>query len=130
MRRTSKRGKKVPNKICFANDRIWLPLNLDRCIAAPVKGFSSTYHLNESAATIKGRGAAQNPSNRFEKIHVEPDEDWNPEENGSLRTQFFRDITQTFITRNNSPDVGFETSINPYRGCEHGCIYCFARPTH
>src|SRR5213080_2955478 len=47
-----------------------------------------------------------------------------------LRTQFYKDSTQTFITRNNSPDVGFETSINPYRGCEHGCIYCFARPFH
>ena len=45
-------------------------------------------------------------------------------------TQFFRDGTKTIITRNNSPDVGFETSLNPYRGCEHGCIYCYARPTH
>ena len=45
-------------------------------------------------------------------------------------TQFFRDGTKTIIARNNSPDVGFETSLNPYRGCEHGCIYCFARPTH
>lgn len=87
-------------------------------------------HLDANAATIKGRGAAQNPANRFEKIHLEPDEDWNPDENGAPRTQYFRDATQTFITRNNSPDVGFETSINPYRGCEHGCIYCFARPTH
>jgi len=86
--------------------------------------------LRDDAPTIKGRGAAHNPPNRFEKIHVEPDEDWNPEEHGTPRTQFFRDATQTFITRNNSPDVGFETSINPYRGCEHGCIYCFARPTH
>lgn len=86
--------------------------------------------LNEQAPTIKGRGAAQNPPNRFEKIHLEPDEDWNPEENGAPRTQYFRDTTQTFINYNNSPDVGFEASINPYRGCEHGCIYCFARPTH
>ena len=45
-------------------------------------------------------------------------------------TQYFRDGTRTIITRNNSPDVGFETSLNPYRGCEHGCIYCYARPTH
>jgi DNA repair photolyase len=50
----------------------------------------------------------------------------------SLRTatQYFRDGTRTIITRNTSPDVGFETSLNPYRGCEHGCIYCYARPTH
>jgi DNA repair photolyase len=82
-------------------------------------------------SSIKGRGAANNPANRFEQIHVEPFEDDNPaDEPRSLATQYFRDATQTFITRNNSPDVGFETSINPYRGCEHGCIYCFARPTH
>src|ERR1043166_3921614 len=99
-------------------------------IAFAVKGFATTIHLNESAPTIKGRGAAQNPSNRFEKIHLEPDDDWNPEEGAAPRTQFFRDTTQTFINYNNSPDVGFEASINPYRGCEHGCIYCFARPTH
>jgi DNA repair photolyase len=86
--------------------------------------------LDERAPTVKGRGAAQNPANRFEKIHLEPDEDWNPEENGPVRTQYLRDTTQTFINYNNSPDVGFEASINPYRGCEHGCIYCFARPTH
>ena len=50
----------------------------------------------------------------------------------SLRreTQYFRDGTKSIITRNTSPDVGFETSLNPYRGCEHGCIYCYARPTH
>jgi DNA repair photolyase len=86
--------------------------------------------LSENAPTIKGRGAAQNPPNRFEKIHLEPDEDWNPGDNTRPCTQLYRDSTQTFIVRNNSPDVGFETSINPYRGCEHGCIYCFARPTH
>src|SRR5438105_15743131 len=47
-----------------------------------------------------------------------------------IATQYFRDATKTIGARNQSPDVGFETSINPYRGCEHGCIYCFARPTH
>ena len=52
------------------------------------------------------------------------------EEKPRRQTQFFRDGTKTIIARNNSPDVGFETSLNPYRGCEHGCIYCFARPTH
>src|SRR5215216_1059903 len=76
------------------------------------------------------RGAAENPPNRFEKVHLERDADLDPGEEPLPRTQFFKDSTQTIIARNNSPDVGFETSVNPYRGCEHGCIYCFARPTH
>jgi DNA repair photolyase len=80
--------------------------------------------------TIKGRGAAGNPTNRFEAISFEREEDWNPAEDRPLRTQFFRDATSSLITYNKSPDVGFEASINPYRGCEHGCIYCYARPTH
>ena len=79
---------------------------------------------------ISTRGASGNPANRFEKIHLEPDEDWNPEENPQPRTQFLRDRTGTIISYNDSPDVGFEASINPYRGCEHGCIYCYARPFH
>jgi DNA repair photolyase len=82
-----------------------------------------------------GRGATDNPVNRFEKIHIEPDADWNPDdEYGGCpqgpRTQFFKDHSKTLITRNDSPDVGFMASLNPYRGCEHGCIYCYARPTH
>lgn len=82
------------------------------------------------------RGAAENPPNRFEKIHLEPDADWNPDEDAEggrppgPRTQFFKDHSRTVIARNDSPDVGFEASLNPYRGCEHGCIYCYARPTH
>jgi DNA repair photolyase len=85
---------------------------------------------------IHGRGASWSPANRFEKLHVDVNEldvvDVDPEEGERPRraTQFFRDGTKTIITRNNSPDVGFETSLNPYRGCEHGCIYCYARPTH
>src|SRR5438552_14356852 len=68
--------------------------------------------------------------NRFEQIHLERDIDWNPEEDPAPSTQFLKDRTSTIITFNNSPDVGFSASINPYRGCEHGCIYCYARPTH
>jgi DNA repair photolyase len=81
------------------------------------------------------RGALENPPNRFEKIVLEPDADWNPEDDHGgrsqgPRTQFFKDHSQTIIARNDSPDVGFQASLNPYRGCEHGCIYCYARPTH
>ncbi len=79
--------------------------------------------------SIRGRGAGANPGNRFEPFHVEldPEETANP---GKPPTQFLRDGTETIITRNNSPDIGFSASLNPYRGCEHGCIYCYARPTH
>src|SRR5579884_286883 len=76
---------------------------------------------------IKGRGSASNPQNRFETVHR------SPEEEGELTlpmTQFVEDRSRTIIAYNDSPDVGFEASINPYRGCEHGCAYCYARPTH
>lgn len=78
---------------------------------------------------IKGRGAVSNPANRFERIDFEPDPE-SAAENPGPRTQFFRDSTRTVIASNDSPDVGFDYSVNPYRGCEHGCIYCYARPTH
>ena len=90
------------------------------------------------APAIHGRSASWNPANRFEKLHVDLGDvdvvqiDPSDEEEQKPRrdTQFYRDGTKTIIARNDSPDVGFETSVNPYRGCEHGCIYCFARPTH
>src|SRR5216117_1066654 len=90
----------------------------------------------QSSAPIRGRGASWSPANRFEKLHVDltdvdcVDLDPATEEQPRRATQYFRDSTKSIITRNTSPDVGFETSLNPYRGCEHGCIYCYARPTH
>lgn len=79
---------------------------------------------------IKGRGSSVNPANRFEKISYEREMDWNPEDDSPIRTQVLRDATKNIIAHNDSPDVGFSASINVYRGCEHGCAYCFARPTH
>jgi DNA repair photolyase len=90
----------------------------------------------QSSEAIHGRGASWSPANRFEKLHVDVNEldlvdvDLAGEERPPRPTAYFRDATKTIIARNESPDVGFETSVNPYRGCEHGCIYCFARPTH
>jgi DNA repair photolyase len=77
---------------------------------------------------LKGRGAGSNPTNRFLGIEIEIPDD--PELRGPNRTVFYKDTTRSAITQNESPDVGFEASINPYRGCEHGCAYCYARPTH
>jgi len=77
------------------------------------------------------RGAVSQPPNRFAPTHRERDPDWEDEAAEPLpRTQFIPDHSASLITYNDSPDVGFEASINPYRGCEHGCIYCYARPTH
>jgi DNA repair photolyase len=83
-----------------------------------------------SSKPLSARGTAENPPNRFEPIHLERDADWNPDDDPLPRTRFFKDRTRTIIARNDSPDIGFEASVNPYRGCEHGCIYCYARPFH
>ena len=82
----------------------------------------------------KGRGAISNRTGRFEcRNIVAIDDGWNPQPDDDmppLRTTVTADATRTIIARNTSPDVPFDRSINPYRGCEHGCVYCFARPTH
>ncbi len=81
---------------------------------------------------LHGRGAVSNASGRFEKqARVLVDDGWGDEEPApSLKTEILRDTSRTIISRNTSPDISFSQSINPYKGCEHGCIYCFARPTH
>ena len=81
-------------------------------------------------APVRGRGTGSNPKNRFYRRSVELDPEAADPEAPLPRTQFIKDTARTIISRNDSPDVGFEFSINPYRGCEHGCIYCYARPFH
>ena len=80
------------------------------------------------------RGASSNPPNRFEPIHLDPETELEPDpfddDPKPDRTTYLRDKTKSIITYNDSPDVGFNAGINVYRGCEHGCIYCYARPTH
>ena len=85
------------------------------------------------AEAAKGRGARSNATGRYEPETVEAfDDGWTGEDEAvaPLRTTLTPERARTIITRNSSPDVGFDRSINPYRGCEHGCIYCYARPAH
>jgi DNA repair photolyase len=83
-------------------------------------------------SAIRGRGTALNPAIRFERQSRDAfDDGWDAKDDTPPpQTTLMRDATRSIITRNDSPDLGFDRSLNPYRGCEHGCIYCFARPTH
>src|SRR3954471_7266199 len=84
------------------------------------------------AGRLRGRGAVSNPDGRYEPTQRAPcDDGWGTlDEPPPLATEVTFEKARTIITRNDSPDISFDRSINPYRGCEHGCIYCFARPTH
>jgi DNA repair photolyase len=84
---------------------------------------------NDKGTPVRGRGAASNPATRFDRLHVVDTDDPDLEREAKA-TELYRDSSRTIIATNDSPDVGFEASINPYRGCEHGCVYCYARPTH
>ena len=87
------------------------------------------------AGPIKGRGALSNPEGRFDTLASEPSDDGWPGGDGDFaaaepESRLIPDAARSVISRNNSPDVPFEQSVNPYRGCEHGCVYCYARPSH
>jgi DNA repair photolyase len=79
---------------------------------------------------VRGRGTASNPKNRFESIERVPEPPGENDETSSPHTQFLTDTSKSIIAYNDSPDIGFDASVNAYRGCEHGCVYCYARPTH
>ena len=89
------------------------------------------------AGRLVARGSAENPANRFERLSLEPDgetldADAAAEEGPAAPspTRFYDDPSRALLAHNQSPDLGFDTSLNPYRGCEHGCTYCYARPMH
>jgi len=82
------------------------------------------------STTHRGRGAGDNPPNRFIPLYCEKLDTWCEEDDPAPHTLFFRDQSRTLLSSNDSPDIPFTFSLNPYRGCEHGCIYCYARPTH
>jgi DNA repair photolyase len=79
---------------------------------------------------ISGRGTGENPPNRYDELHVELDDAEEEDGGAEVPTLFYKDSSRTILAENDSPDVGFKYSLNPYRGCEHGCIYCYARPSH
>lgn len=89
-------------------------------------------HPQNSIKPMKSRGAGHNPHNRFHPRRIETvADDWYQEATAySIATEVTDERARSIISHNRSPDVPFESSINPYRGCEHGCIYCFARPSH
>lgn len=91
-------------------------------------------HPSQHPATPRvGRGASVSPGNRFERVHLADDfEQLEPDDIGERRvaTEFLPNATGRLIAENNSPDIPFRYSVNPYRGCEHGCAYCYARPGH
>ncbi len=90
------------------------------------------HDISADPKRLRGRGARSNDAGRYEPHgRVLCDDGWSDNNDSPpLKTEILRDSSRTIITRNKSPDISFEQSINPYKGCEHGCIYCFARPTH
>jgi DNA repair photolyase len=89
--------------------------------------------MRDPREPVKGRGANLNPQNRFEEVSFIPDYEYleyAEEDFPSPQTKFYKDATKTILTKNDSPDIPFTFTVNPYRGCEHGCSYCYARPTH
>ena len=96
-----------------------------------MEDFDRHPELELPAVPHKGRGAVGNVDHRYTiASRVAEDDGWPREEDDAPRTQLFVDNARTIISRNDSPDLAFDQSLNPYRGCEHGCIYCYARPTH
>lgn len=86
--------------------------------------------MDQQKNPIRGRGASDNPANRFEGKYTDYDLDEETGEKPSQETKLIRDDTKEILSKNESPDIPFTYGLNPYRGCEHGCIYCYARPFH
>ena len=102
----------------------------ERAVVAERLGSRAAERL-APAETRRGRGAPSNATARFETLKREAlDDGWEPGEVEALRTEVTTERPRQIVTRNESPDISFDRSINPYRGCEHGCAYCYARPTH
>lgn len=113
----------------------WMSISFGMSVALRKPQALDSFPLEDGGVAAErrnGRGAQTNRSGRFEPIAYEPaDDGWETlADLEALATEVQEVPARRIITRNSSPDIGFDRSINPYRGCEHGCIYCFARPTH
>jgi DNA repair photolyase len=124
-------------------DRPWEKAKVEQIARADIAAFGTgraemaNAMIEDSGIRVRpernrGRSAGINPSGRFEPFSRDVfDDGWNSiEELPPFKTEVQVEKPRTIITRNDSPDISFDRSINPYRGCEHGCVYCFARPTH
>ena len=129
---------KAPRRVVSGGTGVARP-DLDRPERAAHRGPASRSTPPEirPGKASRRRGAATNPHNRFERIALEADPEFeaacaaDPDEPApNPRTRFYRDPSRSILAKNDSPDVPFDASINPYRGCEHGCSYCYARPGH
>lgn len=126
-----------------ASETPWERAKMEQIVRADIAAFSSgraemaNAMIEESGIRVRpdrnrGRSAGINPTGRFEPVtrHVFDDGWESLEDLAPFKTEVQVEKPRTIITRNDSPDISFDRSINPYRGCEHGCVYCFARPTH
>lgn len=86
--------------------------------------------MQNISKTLNGRGVSENLPNRFKPFAQAVDDYCHEAETSNPETVFFKDVSRTILSKNDSPDIPFESSLNPYRGCEHGCVYCYARPMH
>ncbi len=120
-------------RLVFARGDAASPSGENVLVVFPTLHYSPAMEPSRPRLQRKGRGAASNPPCRYDRTTAHPvDDGWGSldEDLPPLETTVQVDATRSIITTNDSPDVPFDRSINPYRGCEHGCVYCFARPTH
>src|SRR5690606_1994668 len=122
-------GGRVTNGIGFGHDGPDYPETKRRRARCYTPAMSER-HRPAPSHLHRGRGAQTDPVNRFSQIAVELDPAEITDDDLSARTRYLDDTSRSVISTNTSPDVGFDASLNPYRGCEHGCSYCYARPTH
>ncbi len=119
-------GRVIPTQILHVLENM-----CNICAGTPHTAMKTEFVPIAVVPARRGRGAAFNPAGRFQRLHLEE----NPaaledQELRQVTTQLFADTSKSALARNTSPDVPFTYSLNPYRGCEHGCIYCYARPSH